>query len=150
MKRILFILCSLLVISLLSHVVLGQVEKGETRKTVRLQSGEAVYDLTGEWNVIHKQYDEHYGSLEWIGSYKEIVKIRQQGYKFVGIKLVEGELPGKGTETIKGALDKKGFIKGQIYQVDMGWRSCQGKITNESKRITLSEGNVVKATLERK
>jgi len=149
MKRI-FIPCSLLTIFILSYVAFGQVEKSGTRKTIRLQSGEVIYDLTGEWNVIHRQYDEHYGSLEWIVSNKETVKVKQEGSKFVGIKVVDGELAGKGAETIRGELNKKGFIKGQIYRADTGWRDCQGKITNDCKRIILSEGNVAKATLERK
>ena len=149
MKRI-FILCSLLTIFILSYVAFGQVEKSGTRKTIRLQSGEVIYDLTGEWNVIHRQYDEHYGSQEWIVSNKETVKVKQEGSKFVGIKVVDGELAGKGAETIRGELNKKGFIKGQIYRADTGWRDCQGKITNDCKRIILSEGNVAKATLERK
>jgi hypothetical protein len=67
MKRI-FILCSLVIIVVLSHVVFGQAEKSGTINTERLQSGEGVYDFNGEWNVTHKQYDENYGSLEWIGS----------------------------------------------------------------------------------
>jgi len=149
MKRI-FILCSLVIIVVLSHVGFGQAEKGGTTNTERLQSGEVVYDLTGEWNVMHKQYDDNYGSLEWIGSYKEIVTVRQEGYKFVGLKVVEGELAGKGPEAIRGEFNKKGFIQGQIYRSDTGWRDYQGKITYDRKRIILSEGNVVKATLERK
>ncbi len=149
MKRIL-ILCSLLIVFLISHVLFAQGNKGWTPKAIRLQSGEVVYDLTGEWNVIHKQYDENYGSLEWIGSSKEIIKVKQEGCKFVGIKVLGGELAVKGPETIRGELDKKGFIKGQIYRADTGWRNCQGRITNDCRRITLTEGNVVKATLERK
>jgi hypothetical protein len=148
-KRI-FIPCCLLTIFILSYVVFGQVEKGGTQKTIRLQSGEVIYDLTGEWNVIHKQYDEHYGSLEWIGSYRDIVKVKQEGYKFVGIKVVGDRSAGKEAEIIRGELDKRGFIKGQIYRADTGWRDCQGKITNDCKRIILNEGNVAKATLERK
>ena len=149
MKKI-FIPCCLLTIFILSYVVFGQVEKGGTQKPIRLQSGEVVYDLTGEWNIIHKQYDEHYGSLEWIGSFKDIVKVKQEGYKFVGIKVVGSRSTGKEAEIIRGELDKRGFIKGQIYQANTGWRDCQGKITNDCKRIILSEGNVAKATLERK
>ena len=147
MKRI-FIPCSLLTVFILSYAVFGQVEKSGPQKTIR--SLEVVYDLTGEWNIIHRQYDEHYGSLEWIGGNKDIVKVKQEGSKFVGIKVVDGELAGKGPETIRGELDKTGFIKGQIYRADTGWRDCQGKITNDCKRIILSEGNVAKATLERK
>jgi hypothetical protein len=149
MKRIL-ILYGLVIIVVLSHVVLCHAEESEVTNTERLQRGDVVYDLNGEWNVTHKQYDENYGSLEWIGSYKEIVTVKQEGYKFVGTKVVDGELAGKEPETIRGELNKRGFIQGQIYRSDTGWRDYQGRITYDDKRIILSEGNVVKATLERK
>jgi hypothetical protein len=78
------------------------------------------------------------------------VTLKQEGYKFVGIKVVDGELAGKEPETIRGELNEKGFIQGHIYRSDTGWRDYQGKITDDRKRIIFSEGNVVKATLERK
>jgi hypothetical protein len=149
MKRI-FVPCSLLIIFVLSYVVFGQVEKEGTQKTPRLQSGEVAYDLTGEWNVVYRQYDEHYGSLEWIGSYKDIINVKQDKSKFVGIKVIDGQSTGEGVEIIRGELGDEGFIKAQIYRADTGWIDCEGKITNDCTRIILNDGNAARATLERK
>ena len=69
--------------------------------TVTLSTGDVVYDLKGEWDA------EYYN--DYFGTKKGIVKITQDGNKFVGISLINNEFTSKGDETIKGALEKGGF-----------------------------------------
>ena len=62
--------------------------------TVTLADGNVVYDLNGEWDAVIDN-----GRF---GVSKDIIKITQEGNKFVGIKLIGNQWVGKGEEVIKG------------------------------------------------
>lgn len=72
--------------------------------TVKLPSGEVIYDLTGEWEAV-------YDTGGW-GTLNDTVKIIQNDNQFVGIYLIKGDwLVGKneekGSKTIETLLLKR-------------------------------------------
>jgi len=96
--------------------------------TVTLNTGDVVYDLNGEWDA-----DYDFGAL---GSNKDRVKITQQGYKFVGIKLIGNEYVDKGSESIKGELEKNGFRSLSTNTVH-GWIASSGKINDKCTELVI-------------
>ena len=113
--------------------------------TVTLSNGEVIYDLSGEWNAI---YDN-----KAYGYDKDIVKITQQGNKFVGIKLIGNQWMGKGSKTIKGELEKDGF-KSFFQNTYMdGWTPATVKIGEKCNKIEIwtdTSGVTIELTLTRK
>ena len=70
--------------------------------TVKLDSGEVVYDLSGEWNATIV--------CPYSGTFKQLVKITQKHNDFVGIKL-------EGDERLQSGEDElKGKVKGVNYR----------------------------------
>ena len=124
-----------------------QMGKSESPRTITLPSGKMVCDLSGEWNALY----EHYKSCVGHGSYKTIVKIKQEGNRFVAIKLSGPGMAKKGAEVIRGELDQKGFKKGErLLPQWKTWSSCNGEITYDCKKIIIDEVGCLKITLERK
>jgi hypothetical protein len=113
--------------------------------TVTLSNGEVIFDLSGEWDAI-------YDNKESGGINKDIVKITQEGNKFVGIKLIGNQWFPKGSETIKGELEKNGF-KSFHTNTASGWTSANAKIGEKCNKIVIetpSVGITVDLTLTRK
>ena len=124
-----------------------QMGKSESPGIITLPSGEKVCDLNGEWNA----FFEHFGTCMHAGSWKAIVKVRQEGNRFVGIKSSGGNPVTIGKEVIRGELDQKGYKKGEIYMPNWRlWANCKGKIADGCKKIIMDEGSCVQVTLERK
>ena len=82
--------------------------------TVTLSNGEVIYDLSGEWDAIYD--NKGYGGIN-----KDIVKITQKGNEFVGIKLIGNQWMPKGSETVKGVLEKDGFKSLNTNSYSDGW-----------------------------
>ena len=125
-----------------------QMGKSESLRTITLPSGEKVCDLNGEWNAVYENYG---GECARWGTLKSILQIKQQGNKFVAIKLSGGGTLSKGDEVIRGELDQKGLKKIEYFQT--GWRlwaECKGEITDGCKKIMFENVGCTKATLERK
>jgi hypothetical protein len=127
MKRILIILIIGFVFATVQAQMDNPLKKGMLN-TVTLSTGEVVYDLRGEWDAI---YDNDYS-----GTNKDIVKITQEGNKFVGIKLIGNEHKPKGSETIKGELEKNGF-KSLYENTADGWLPGTGKISEKCNEIVI-------------
>src|SRR4030042_375988 len=124
-----------------------QMGKSESPGIITLPSGEKVCDLNGEWNA----FFEHFGTCMHAGSWKAIVKVKQEGNRFVGIKSSGGNPVTIGKEVIRGELDQKGEKKGEIYMPNWRlWANCKGKIADGCKKIIMDEGSCVQVTLERK
>jgi len=124
-----------------------QMGKSESPRTTTLPSGEMVCDLNGEWNALF----EHFGTCMNAGSWKAIIKVKQEGNRFVGTKLSGGNPVTIGKEVIRGELDQKGYKKGEIYMPNWRlWADCKGKIADSCKKIIMDEGSCVQVTLERK
>ena len=128
-----------------SSLAYAQMAEKERKKTVTLPSGEVIYDLNGEWAACM----EHYGSWAWVGTYPEIVEIKQQGTSFVGIKLIGSQWVPKGSETIRGELDKSGFKKVQIMSA-MGPQDAEGEISESGNKIIIDAKDKIKITLIRR
>jgi hypothetical protein len=131
----------------LAHAQIAEKEK-EWEKTITLPSGEVIYDLNGEWAA----YVEHYGPLEGYGRYPDIVEIKQQGASFVGIRQIGNPWMPKGSEFIRGELDKNGFKKIQIIS-GMGPLDAKGQILpwyDIGKQITVDDGEKYRAMLIRR
>jgi hypothetical protein len=106
---------------------------------VRLSNGEVVYDLSGEWDTIAD-------ARKAVGKiYKDIWKITQKGNEFVGIRLIGNECNPKGSEAIRGELEKDGFKSLQVSTA-YGWVSSKAKIGEKGNKIVimtiLPEGNI--------
>jgi hypothetical protein len=95
--------------------------------TVTLADGSMVYDLNGEWDAVIDN-----GSY---GISKDIIKITQEGNKFVGIKLIGNQYVGKGEETIRGELEGNGFKSLEGYTKMEGWVPSAGKILDGGNKI---------------
>lgn len=95
--------------------------------TVTLADGSVVYDLNGEWDAVIDN-----GTY---GISKDIIKITQEGNKFVGIKVIGNQWVGKGKETIRGELQGDGFKSLEGYTAAEGWLPCDGKILDGGNKI---------------
>lgn len=96
--------------------------------TIKLQNGEVVYDIQGEWNAVYYNRTT---------SNKDIIKITQEGNTFYGIKLIGNEYVGKNSKTIKGVLGKNGFTKIYGYDSQQEWLPNTGKIEDSGNRIVI-------------
>lgn len=116
------------------------------KKTLTLPSGEVVCDLNGEWNTLY----EHYGSMQWVGNLKGMLMIIQQGNTFVAKTTTDSAWTPKGTEKIRGELDKNGIKKAQYSIPNMGWADAKGEMSEDGNKIVFDTGIGVKVILERK
>jgi hypothetical protein len=120
----------------------------EMPNTATLSNGEVIYDLSGEWDAIYENKKSSWSS-------RDIVQITQKGNKFVGIKLIGNEWTPKGSETIKGELEKDGF-KSFTTSTFYGWIPSKTKISEECNKIRIEtplpegEHNILEITLTRK
>ena len=80
------------------------------------------------------------------GISKDIVKITQEGNKFVGIKLIGNQWVGKGEETIRGELEGNGFKSLEGFTQVEGWIPSNGKILDGGNKI-VDETKVVTLTI---
>jgi hypothetical protein len=128
----------------------AQTAKSGTAKTAKLESGEEVVDLSGEWDSIV----EFYGRMASKGTAKNVIQISQEGSSFTAIRLQDdpGAVGGrkKGTMFIQGELDKSG-IK-EVYYIDGSARflPCTGKLSEDGVKIKFEDGFYLRATLTRR
>ncbi|MGA2462975.1 MAG: hypothetical protein ABSH06_01290 [Thermodesulfobacteriota bacterium] len=141
-KRVFLFLIILTAILTFISIAYSQMEK----KTVKLPSGELVCDLKGEWNTLY----EHYGPMQWVGNIKGMMMIIQQGNTFVGKTTTDSGWTPKGTEKIRGELDKDGIKKVRYSRPDIGWTDAKGEMSKNCDKIVFDDGNGVKVILERK
>jgi len=121
-------------------------------KTVTLPSGEVVLDISGEWDNQKK----FYGFFGFLAPVQDIVKFTQEGTKFNGVKQIGTKWIPKGTETIKGELDKDGFkvvysyIGSSALDGSLKWEECKWEISENGNKVNLDCGGRAKMTLTRK
>jgi hypothetical protein len=121
-------------------------EKG-WEKTVTLPSGEVILDMSGDWDMLF----EYRGMYSWLGSYRNIVLITQEGNTFTAVRKHDQDaMHPKGQELIKGELDKDGFKTVHYNRGDVGWVPCKWEISENGNKIVVDDDRVVKATLTRK
>ncbi len=136
----------LAVLIALASIAIAQMAKEGWKKTVTLPSGEVILDMSGEWDV---QY-EFYGPLSWIKPVTDILTITQEGNTFTAVKQIGTKWIPKGTETVKGELDKDGFKTVYNKSADEGWRPCKWEISENGNKIVLDDERGIKPTLTRR
>jgi hypothetical protein len=128
MKKILIVLILGLVFTA-AYAQMDNPLKQGMPNTVTLSNGEVIYDLSGEWDAI-------YDNKEYGGKNEDIVKITQEGNEFLGIKLIGNQWSPKGSETIKGKLEKDGFIF-FFTKTKAGWSPSTVKIGENCNKIEI-------------
>lgn len=114
--------------------------------TITLPSGEVVWDLNGEWDVLV----EGYGEWSAIGSWQQICKITQEGSSFVSVRMLDDAYNKKGSQNLRGELDKSGFKKVQLVTTLMGAIDAKGQISEDGNKIIIDDGKKVRSTYTRK
>ena len=113
--------------------------------TVTLSNGEVIYDLNGEWEVSV----EHYGPWAQYGVVSDISEIKQEGASFVGVTLLGTPRSPKGSEKLRGELDKSGFKK--VYVITgVEPIDLNGEILNNGNKLIYDDGTKIRLTYTRK
>ena len=135
MKKILSIVIMGLFITTI-HAQMDNPLKEGMPNTVKLPSGEVVYDLNGEWDAV-------YDSGGW-GTYKDIIKIIQNDNQFTGIYLLKGDnLVGKNKKKIKGKISgnviKEVFFNDitDMMTMNLHWAASEAEISEDGNEIVL-------------
>ena len=135
MKKILSIVIMGLFITTV-HAQMDNPLKEGMPNTVKLPSGEVVYDLNGEWDAV-------YDSGGW-GTYKDIIKIIQNDNQFTGIYLLKGDnLVGKNKKKIKGKISgnviKEVFFNDitDMMTMNLHWAASEAEISEDGNEIVL-------------
>ncbi len=106
MKKIIMALAiSFIVSAVFTLMVYSQMAGKGWEKTFTLPSGEVILDMSGEWD----DHIEFYGPFGFLPPATDILTITQEGNTFTGVRKIGTKWVPKGTETIKGELDKDGF-----------------------------------------
>ena len=118
-----------------------------SKKTIILSNGEVVWDLNGEWDALY----EGFGSLQWVGKLKDMVKITQQGGSFVGIKMIGTAFVPKDAVSVEGELDKNGIKKVRVQPSTNTAEALDGKgqISDDGNKIII-DAEILRVTLTRK
>ena len=136
----------LLMVCFISLMTLVSTLHGQSsKKTITLPSGEVVWDLNGEWDV----RVENYGVWATSGSYPQMWKITQTGSSFVAVRMIDDPNNPKGSEAIRGELEKSGFKKLQI-KTPMGAFDAKGKINDDGNKMEIDSADRVKLRATRK
>jgi len=127
----------------------AQTTKPGTLKTIKLPSGEEVYDLNGEWDVIV----ENYGTHARFGIYPNVFRITQTGNTFNAIRLKDNPPPSPGragSPSLRGELEANGFkAVWLIHSSGDSWPS-KGQVSEDGKKIVIDDGVTARVTLTRK
>jgi hypothetical protein len=71
------------------------VSQAQENRTVKLQNGEEVMDISGEWDT----KIENYGDWSQYGQYLTVTKVKQEGKSFVGIRMKATTWHSAGSES---------------------------------------------------
>ena len=80
-----------------------------------------------EWEAVYHDY--------FFGSKRDIVKIKQEGNKFVGFCIIGNVMAQKGSETIKGELVKDGIKSALSNYNNFDWYPSTGEIIGKCNKI---------------
>ncbi|HSB03872.1 MAG TPA: DJ-1/PfpI family protein [Thermodesulfobacteriota bacterium] len=126
----------------------AQTMKPGTLKTIKLPSGEEVYDLNGEWDVIV----ENYGTHARFGTYPNVFRITQTGNTFDAIRVKDNPPPSPGragSPSLRGELETNGFKAVWLIHSSGESRPSKGEVSEDGKKIVIDDG-MVRVTLTRK
>ena len=148
-RRITMWMLCLVAIIICTGLAYAQTIKPGTMKTIKLPSGEEVYDLSGEWDVIV----ENYGAMKRYGAYPQVFKITQEGSSFTGIRLKDNPPPAlgaAGSKCMEGELDKSGFKKLEIISGPGVILPGKGQISEDGNKMNIDVPQRYRYTLTRK
>ena len=127
--------------------------QGGWERTLTLPGGEVVLDMRGEWDVLVELAERY----KWFGKpVPNIYLITQDGNTFSAVQQIEGKLLPKGTEKLKGVLDKDGFIEVQLYAIrpdqtpQFAWVPVMWKISENGNKIEFVHEGQSTITLTRR
>jgi hypothetical protein len=138
-RRITIWMLCLVAIVAWTGLVYAQIAKTGTMKTIKLSSGEEVYDLSGDWDA----FVENYGEQARFGIYSQVFRITQTGNTFNAIRLKNNPPPSPGragSPCLRGELGTNGFKA--VWMISGGGelRPCKGQISEDGKRIVIDSG----------
>ena len=115
---------------------------------VQLPSGETVWDLSGDWDVLVENLER------WapFGNYPNVFRVTQSGRAFSAIRLRDNPPPGRGlagSPSLQGELDKTGFTSVAIVDSNGVPRESTGHISADGKQIIIEAGERFRLTLTR-
>jgi hypothetical protein len=119
-----------------------------TMKTIKLPSGEELFDVSGEWDVLV----ENYGAWVHFGNYPQVFKITQQGSSFTGIRLKDNPPAGHlsaGSKCMQGEVDKSGIKKLDVIGGDEVLPS-KWQISEDGNKINVDAPQHARQTWTRK
>ena len=148
-RRITTWMLCLVTIIVWSALVNAQTMNPEAMKTISLPSGEAVYDLNGEWDVIV----ENYGLLERFGTYPQVFKITQEGRSFTVIRLKDNPPPAlgsAGSKCARGEVDKSGIKKLELIAGGGDILPTKWQVSADGNRIDVDAPDHARQTWTRK
>ena len=147
-RRITIWMLCLVAIVVWTGLVYAQTAKPGTMKTIKLSSGEEVYDLSGDWDT----FVENYGEQARFGTYPQVFRITQTGNTFNAIRLKDNPPPSPGragSPSLRGELERNGFK--EVWLIHSGgdsWPS-KGQISEDGKKIVVDDGGTARVTLTR-
>jgi hypothetical protein len=123
----------------------AQTQEKKWKKTVTLPNGEVILDISGEWDVLVKNY----GSWSSYGSYPQKENITLDGSSFVRTRMLDDPYNAKGSEQLRGELDKSGFKKVSLITA-FGPIDATGEISDDGNKIVIDAKDKARLTLTRK
>lgn len=127
----------------------AQTAKPAAMKTVKLPSGEEVFDISGEWDVLVENYD----ALSHFGTYRQLYKITQEGSSFTGIRLKDSPPPAfakAGSKCMQGEVDKSGVKKLDFIFAPWDIWPSNFKISEDGNKVSIDSPQKTRLTLTRK
>lgn len=127
----------------------AQTAKPAAMKIIKLQSGEEVFDISGEWDVAV----EHYDSWADKGTFPQLYKITQEGTSFTAIRLKDSPPPttGKaGAKCMQGEVDKNGVKKIEVISGGGLILASNCKISEDGNKINIDVPQKLRLTLIRR
>ena len=116
----------------------AQTEEQGWKKTITLPSGEVVCDLNGEWDSL---WTGRSGLALALGSFRDVVKITQEGNSFEGIRMIGNMFNSKGSLAVKGELDKDGFKNLVYYTGGEFGGSFKAKLSKDGNLIEFNSND---------
>jgi hypothetical protein len=148
-RRITFWAVCFVALVVWAGLAFAQATKPAVMKTVKLPSGEDVFDINGEWDVLA----EHYELWAHFGTYPQIFKITQEGASFTGIRLKDSPPPATGKaggKCMQGEVDKNGVKKIEVISGQGSILPGNCKISEDGNKINIDVPQMIKITMTRK
>jgi len=155
MKKIIMALVIIFIVSVVfTSMHCARMAGKGWEKTVTLPSGKVILDMSGEWDALIELLERY----KWTGLKPEqnILLITQEGTTFSAVAQIEAERIPKGTEKLKGVLDKDGFKEVQLYAYrphdtpQFTWVPVTWEISENGNKIVFVYEDAFKWTLTRR